>query len=89
MGRRVDTNYEAAEFFAKLQGWDKKSCFEEKAAVGRILIDVQGYTHREFGTNLPQAAGVEFFEKTSDFFSSAAFGGRSSECLKLIQGRGR
>ena len=57
--KRVDENYEAAEFFAKLQGWDKERRFvvirerirEQKAAVGRLLLDVPGYTYRVFVTN--------------------------------------
>jgi len=57
--KRVDTNYEVAEFFAKLQGWDKERRFvvirerirEEKAALGRMLIEVPGYTYRVFVTN--------------------------------------
>ena len=57
--KRVDNNYEVAEFFAKLQGWDKERRFvvirerirEEKAAVGRLLLDVPGYTYRVFVTN--------------------------------------
>jgi hypothetical protein len=56
---RVDKNYEVAEFFAQLQGWDKERRFvvirerirEEKAAVGRLLLDVPGYTYRVFVTN--------------------------------------
>jgi hypothetical protein len=56
---RVDNNYEVAEFFAQLQGWDKERRFvvirerirEEKAAVGRLLLDVPGYTYRVFVTN--------------------------------------
>ena len=57
--KRVDNNYEVAEFFAQLQGWDKERRFvvirerirEEKAAVGRLLLDVPGYTYRVFVTN--------------------------------------
>jgi hypothetical protein len=57
--KRADTNYEVAEFFARLQGWDKERRFvvirerirEEKAAVGRMLIEVPGYTYRVFDTN--------------------------------------
>ena len=57
--KRVDTNYEVAEFFAKLQGWDKERRFvvirerirEDKAAVGRMLFEVPGYTYRLFVTN--------------------------------------
>ncbi len=52
--KRVDKNYEVSEFFAKLQGWDKERRFvvirertrEEKTAVGRLLLDVPGYTYR-------------------------------------------
>jgi hypothetical protein len=55
----VDNNYEAAEFFAKLKGWEKERRFvvirarirEQKAAVGRLLFDVPGYTYRVFVTN--------------------------------------
>ena len=57
--KRVDENYEVAEFFAQLQGWDKKRRFvviherirEEKEAVGRMLLDVPGYTYRVFVSN--------------------------------------
>ncbi len=55
----MDKNYEVSEFFAKLQGWDKERHFvvirervrEEKAAVGRLLVDVPRYTYRVFVTN--------------------------------------
>ncbi len=57
--KRVYKHYEVSEFFAKLQGWDKERRIvvirertrEEKAAVGRLLPDVPGYTYRVFVTN--------------------------------------
>lgn len=55
----VDENYAVGEFKAQLQGWSKERRFivvrervrEDKAAVGRKLIDVPGYTFRIWVTN--------------------------------------
>ncbi len=55
----IDENYACGEFHFQLYGWDKARRFvvirerirENKAAVGRKLIDVPGYTFRIFVTN--------------------------------------
>lgn len=57
--RAVDENYSVGEFQACLLGWSKERRFvvvrervrEDKAAVGRKLIDVPGYTFRIWTTN--------------------------------------
>lgn len=57
--REVDKDYAVGEYFAQLQGWDRKRRFlvirervrESKEAVGRKLLDVPGYTFRIFVTN--------------------------------------
>jgi hypothetical protein len=56
--------YAVASFQAKLSGWDPYRRFvvvrervrEEKAAVGRKLLDVPGYTFRVWVTNRPEDA---------------------------------
>ena len=55
----LDDHHAAGEFTVKLFGWSKERCFvvvrergrETKAAVGRTLIDVPGYTFRVWVTN--------------------------------------
>lgn len=55
----VDEHYAVGEFAAKLMGWSRERRFvvvrervrEDKAAVGRKLIDVPGYTFRVWVTN--------------------------------------
>jgi hypothetical protein len=55
----VDEHYAVGEFTAKLLGWSRERRFvvvreqvrEDKAAVGRKLIDVPGYTFRVWVTN--------------------------------------
>jgi hypothetical protein len=55
----VDEDYAVGEFFAQLHGWDRRRRFvvvrervgRSKAAVGRKLLDVPGYTLRVFATN--------------------------------------
>lgn len=55
----VDEHYAVGEFTAKLMGWSRQRRFvvvrervrEDKAAVGRKLIDVPGYTFRLWVTN--------------------------------------
>lgn len=55
----VDEHYAVGEFTAKLMGWSRERRFvvvrervrEDKAAVGRKLIDVPGYTFRVWVTN--------------------------------------
>lgn len=57
--QKVDEDYAVGEFFAKLQGWDRKRRFvvvrerirESKEALGRMLLEVPGYTFRIFVTN--------------------------------------
>lgn len=55
----VDEHYAVGEFAARLMGWSRERRFvvvrervrEDKAAVGRKLIDVPGYTFRVWVTN--------------------------------------
>jgi len=55
----IDEHYAGGEFEAQLQGWSKPRRFgvvrervrEDKAAVGRLLLDVPGYTFRVWVTN--------------------------------------
>jgi len=55
----IDEHYAAGEFQAQLQGWSRPRRFvvireqirEEKAAVGRLLLEVPGYTFRIWVTN--------------------------------------
>jgi len=57
--QEVDEHYAMGEFTARLQGWSAERRFvvvrervrEDKAAVGRKLIDVPGYTFRVWVTN--------------------------------------
>ena len=57
----IDENYAWARFSLKLQGWAEPREFfairervrENKNAVGRRLIEVEGYTFRVFVTNRP------------------------------------
>lgn len=59
----IDDHHDAGEFTVKLFGWTKERRFvvvrerirETKAAVGRRLIDVPGYTFRVWVTNRSQA----------------------------------
>lgn len=61
--RRLDEHYEAGEFAEQLAGWSRKRRFvvirervrEGRAAVGRKLIEVPGYTYRLFVTNRDEA----------------------------------
>ena len=58
----IDEHHAAGEFTVKLFGWSKERRFvvvrerirETKAAVGRLLIDVPGYTFRVWVTNRSQ-----------------------------------
>ena len=60
----IDDHHDAGEFTVKLFGWSKERRFvvvrerirESKAAVGRQLIDVPGYTFRVWVTNRSQSA---------------------------------
>lgn len=60
----IDEHYAVGEFTMKLQGWSKERRFvvvreqirEDKAAVGRKLIDVPGYTFRVWVTNRKENA---------------------------------
>src|SRR5207245_7536093 len=60
----IDEHHAAGEFTVKLFGWSKERRFvvvrelvrESKAAVGRKLIDVPGYTFRVWVTNRSQSA---------------------------------
>jgi hypothetical protein len=60
----IDEHHAAGEFTVKLFGWSKERRFvvvrerirETKAAVGRPLIDVPGYTFRVWVTNRSQGA---------------------------------
>jgi hypothetical protein len=60
----VDEHYAVGGFTARLQGWSQERRFvvvrervrEDKAAVGRKLIDVPGYTFRVWVTNRPDGA---------------------------------
>lgn len=64
----VDEHCAVGEFTARLQGWSQERRFvvvrervrEDKAAVGRKLIDVPGYTFRVWVTNRPDA-GLELW----------------------------
>jgi hypothetical protein len=64
----VDEHYAVGEFTARLQGWSQERRFvvvrervrEDKAAVGRKLIDVPGYTFRVWVTNRLDA-GLELW----------------------------
>jgi hypothetical protein len=55
----IDENYAVGQFTAQLLGWSKERRFvvvrervrESKAAVGRLLLDVPGYTFRVWVTN--------------------------------------
>jgi hypothetical protein len=61
--RDLDGDYAVTEFAARLQGWTRERRFvvvrerirETKAAVGRKLLDVPGYTYRLFVTNRAEA----------------------------------
>jgi hypothetical protein len=61
--RLMDADYQVGEFRAALQGWSVERRFvvvrerirEDKAAAGRKLIDVPGYTYRVFVTNRDEA----------------------------------
>lgn len=65
---RIDENYAWARFSLKLQGWSEPREFfairerirENKSAVGRRLIEVDGYTYRVFVTNR-QGDGAELW----------------------------
>jgi hypothetical protein len=60
---KVDENYSVGEISLQLQGWSAARRFvvvrervrENKAAVGRLLLDVPGYTYRVFVTNRSDA----------------------------------
>jgi len=60
----IDEHHDAGEFTLKLFGWSKERRFvvvrererESKAAVGRRLIDVPGYTFRIWVTNRKESA---------------------------------
>jgi hypothetical protein len=60
----VDENYAVGEIRLQLHGWSKERRFvvvrervrEGKAAVGRMLLDVPGYTYRIFVTNRTEEA---------------------------------
>jgi len=62
--RELDADYAVGEFTAGLLGWSRERRFvvvrervrESKAAVGRKLLDVPGYTFRVFVTNTELAA---------------------------------
>ena len=62
----IDENYAVSEFTVQLFGWKKERRFvvirerirESKAAVGRKLLDVPGYTFRIFVTNRSEDALV-------------------------------
>ena len=64
--RKIDEYIEAGEFSAQLAGWSCERRFvvirervrEGRAAVGRKLIDVPGYTYRVFLTNRAEASEV-------------------------------
>ncbi len=61
--RKIDEHIEAGEFAERLAGWSCERRFvvirervrEGRAAVGRRLIDVPGYTYRIFVTNRSEA----------------------------------
>jgi hypothetical protein len=61
---QIDEHHDAGEFTVKLFGWTKERRFvvvrervrETKAAVGRTLLDVPGYTFRVWVTNRSQSA---------------------------------
>ena len=61
---KIDEHHDAGEFTVKLFGWTKERRFvvvrervrETKAAVGRKLIDVPGYTFRVWVTNRSESA---------------------------------
>jgi len=63
---KVDENYSVGEISLQLQGWAKARRFivvreqvrDDKAAVGRLLLDVPGYTYRVFVTNRSDAGAV-------------------------------
>jgi hypothetical protein len=60
---RIDAHHDAGEFMVQLFGWSKARRFvvvrerirETKAAVGRRLLDVPGYTFRVWVTNRSQS----------------------------------
>lgn len=62
--RKMDEDHDAGEFTVKLFGWSKERRFvvvrerihESRAAVGRRLIDVPGYTFRVWVTNRSEGA---------------------------------
>lgn len=62
----LDENYAVGEVWLQLQGWTTKRRFvvlrervrEGKSAVGRMLIEVPGYTYRIFVTNRTESAEV-------------------------------
>lgn len=61
--RELDPDYAVGEFSAQLLGWERQRRFvvvrerirESKAAVGRKLLEVPGYTYRLFVTNRLEA----------------------------------
>ena len=63
---KVDENYSVGEIPVQLQGWSKTRRFivvrervrDDKAAVGRLLLDVPGYTFRVFSTKRTYAPEV-------------------------------
>ena len=63
---KVDENYCVGEISLQLQGWAVARRFivvrervrENKAAVGRLLLEVPGYTYRVFVTNRSDAGAV-------------------------------
>ena len=63
---KVDENYSVGEIALQLQGWTATRRFivvrervrENKAAVGRLLLEVPGYTYRVFVTNRSDAGEV-------------------------------
>jgi hypothetical protein len=62
--KAIDEYYAVGEFTGQLLGWSKARRFvvlrervrEDKDAVGRLLLDVPGYTFRVWVTNRPQEA---------------------------------
>jgi len=62
----LDENYAVGEIWLQLHGWQTKRRFvvlrervrEGKSAVGRMLIEVPGYTYRIFVTNRTESAEV-------------------------------
>ncbi len=88
----IDADYAWVRFSLQLHGWSKPRDFfairervrENKAAVGRMLLDVEGYTFRVFVTNR-EGDGVDLWR---DYNQRACLGQHIEELKNDLQADG-